>query len=286
MRKTQNTIARRLSGSRHAAVMSATALISGLAPGLGIHSVALAQADDYRVRVLEPLAHALTQNLGSGTGNLLYVLGEAKPFLDGVIWQRDGNDWSHSLADDLRVSPCTIHVRRLNDINGSLWAVGLGDNPLRTLPQAVLMWPAGTACIGDVDLDRVVGAEDLAIVLGAWGPWSDACDADLLPDQDGDGTVGATDLAIVLGAWGNDCCGIYANGLSGPESTILSGSGTSSSGIVGGSPILAIQALGFSTVADFAAWCDTATSEQRQAVGACLIELVGSGAGGESGGGE
>lgn len=54
------------------------------------------------------------------------------------------------------------------------------------------------------------------------------------------------------------------------------------SGTTGGSPILAIQALGFSTVEDFAAWCDTATSEQRQAVGACLIELIGSG---ESGGG-
>lgn len=48
----------------------------------------------------------------------------------------------------------------------------------------------------DLDGDGTVGAGDLAIVLGAWGPCV-GCPADL----DGDGEVGATDLTIVLGAW-------------------------------------------------------------------------------------
>ncbi len=52
-------------------------------------------------------------------------------------------------------------------------------------------------CQEDLDCDGVVGAEDLAMLLGAWGPCP-KCAADL----DGDGEVGAPDLAIVLGTWG------------------------------------------------------------------------------------
>ncbi len=51
--------------------------------------------------------------------------------------------------------------------------------------------------IGDLDGDGSVGASDLAIVLGNWGP-CEGCPMDL----DGDGQVDAFDLAIVLGAWG------------------------------------------------------------------------------------
>ena len=54
----------------------------------------------------------------------------------------------------------------------------------------------------DLDFDGVVGAGDVAVLLGAWGdtPCNNAicCPADL----DGDGKVNATDLAILLGAWG------------------------------------------------------------------------------------
>jgi hypothetical protein len=46
----------------------------------------------------------------------------------------------------------------------------------------------------DLDGDGVVGASDLAILLGAWGGKGPA-------DLDGDGVVGASDLAILLGAW-------------------------------------------------------------------------------------
>jgi hypothetical protein len=53
-------------------------------------------------------------------------------------------------------------------------------------------------CPGDLFLDGVVDAMDLAIVLGAWG----ACDVGPCPDQDGNCLIDAVDLAIVLGAWG------------------------------------------------------------------------------------
>ncbi len=55
-------------------------------------------------------------------------------------------------------------------------------------------------CDGDFDLDGAVGAADLAVLLGSWGPCADPddCPADL----DGDGAVGPFDLALLLGSWG------------------------------------------------------------------------------------
>ena len=52
-------------------------------------------------------------------------------------------------------------------------------------------------CPADLDGDGEVGAGDLAILLGAWGP-SPGHPADL----DGDGNVGPLDLALLLGNWG------------------------------------------------------------------------------------
>ena len=49
-------------------------------------------------------------------------------------------------------------------------------------------------CPADINGDRDVGAQDLAILLGAW----DTSAVDL----NGDGIAGAQDLAIMLGAWG------------------------------------------------------------------------------------
>ncbi|MCH8912779.1 MAG: hypothetical protein IIA33_04335 [Planctomycetes bacterium] len=53
------------------------------------------------------------------------------------------------------------------------------------------------ACPEDLDGNGTVGAFDLALLLGAWGPCA-GCSADI----NGDGTVGAFDLALLLGAWG------------------------------------------------------------------------------------
>ncbi|MCH8880450.1 MAG: hypothetical protein IID34_11270 [Planctomycetes bacterium] len=52
-------------------------------------------------------------------------------------------------------------------------------------------------CPADFHGDGIVGAFELASLLGAWGSCV-GCPQDL----DGDGTVGALDLALLLGAWG------------------------------------------------------------------------------------
>ena len=52
----------------------------------------------------------------------------------------------------------------------------------------------------DLDGDHCIGATDLSIFLGAWGPCTN-CAADF----DGDDTVGAIDLAMLLSYWGS--CG-------------------------------------------------------------------------------
>ena len=55
----------------------------------------------------------------------------------------------------------------------------------------------GTPCPADFNGDETVGAEDLAQLLGSWGPCS-GCPADF----NGDGEVGSFDLALLLGEWG------------------------------------------------------------------------------------
>ncbi len=50
---------------------------------------------------------------------------------------------------------------------------------------------------GDLDGDGAVGPADLAILLGAWGPCSGACGADLVLDRH----VDQLDLATLLGLW-------------------------------------------------------------------------------------
>lgn len=65
-------------------------------------------------------------------------------------------------------------------------------------------WTIGTVTVyenppasPDLDGDGDVGASDLAILLGDWGP----CPT-LPADLSGDGVVESTDLALFLGAWG------------------------------------------------------------------------------------
>jgi len=52
------------------------------------------------------------------------------------------------------------------------------------------------ACPSDLNLDGQVGAQDIALLLGAWGTASSAADVN------GDGSVNAQDLGVMLAAWG------------------------------------------------------------------------------------
>jgi len=53
-------------------------------------------------------------------------------------------------------------------------------------------------CVGDLNVDGVVGGADLGLLLGAWGTDGGATGIDL----NGDGVVDGADLGLVLGAWG------------------------------------------------------------------------------------
>jgi hypothetical protein len=52
--------------------------------------------------------------------------------------------------------------------------------------------------LGDLNCDGEVSHEDLAMLLGAWGPCGAECPADI----DGDGTVGILDFLLLLANWG------------------------------------------------------------------------------------
>jgi hypothetical protein len=80
-------------------------------------------------------------------------------------------------------------VSYLVDINdkGQL----LGQTKSKT--KIILLTPSGMP--GDVDCDGAVGPEDLAILLGAWGPGGTRSDIDL------DGVVDGVDLGVLLAAW-------------------------------------------------------------------------------------
>ncbi|MCE2883527.1 MAG: IPT/TIG domain-containing protein [Planctomycetaceae bacterium] len=55
---------------------------------------------------------------------------------------------------------------------------------------------------GDLDLDGVVGAGDLALLLEAWGLTGEGAAGELVGDLDLDGVVGAADLSLLLARWG------------------------------------------------------------------------------------
>ncbi len=83
--------------------------------------------------------------------------------------------------------------------NGKLIAdLGLGKrNPTASCFGSLSALAGGSLpCPADVDADGLVGASDLAILLGEWGQ------PDSLADLDLNGDVDASDLAILLGAWG------------------------------------------------------------------------------------
>jgi uncharacterized membrane protein len=69
------------------------------------------------------------------------------------------------------------------------WGAGAGN------PTGAWIVHFPVDCPADLNSDGQVGADDLAVLLGAWGGRGPA-------DLTGDGTVGADDLAVLLGAWG------------------------------------------------------------------------------------
>lgn len=74
---------------------------------------------------------------------------------------------------------------------------GTQEVDLTSLRIAGQLAITAVSCPADLDGDGVVGASDLAQLLGSWGPCP-SCEADF----NFDGVVGAVDLAELLGNWG------------------------------------------------------------------------------------
>ncbi|MFO0829616.1 MAG: LamG-like jellyroll fold domain-containing protein [Phycisphaerales bacterium] len=71
-----------------------------------------------------------------------------------------------------------------------------GDGIYQPISSIGIHQVEAPSCTGDLNGDGVVNAQDLGILLGAWGTGG-------VGDINGDGVVDAQDLGILLGAWGN-----------------------------------------------------------------------------------
>jgi hypothetical protein len=77
-----------------------------------------------------------------------------------------------------------------------------GFFPLNVQVGTLLTITIGEFRRADLDRDGVVGANDLAVVLGAFGSPGDPDKGQGNPDINDDGIVNAVDLAVLLGDWG------------------------------------------------------------------------------------
>jgi hypothetical protein len=120
-------------------------------------------------------------------------------------------------------------------------------------------------CRLDLNGDGIVGAADVAILLGAWGSAPGH-----IADLDGDDEVGPADLAILLGGFG--AC---EEGGQTQKESLLGGEGESSSAL--GAPDSELAAMlgwfGFDDGDAVAAWVDEAGPETAAAMLAVYLAM-------------
>jgi hypothetical protein len=244
--------------------------------------------------VLPPLttlseSQALSIAPADPVGGTTIVVGQDIATNTGLVWWRGSppvapgsGSFELTLANQLQTSNCLWEIIRVTDVNAKGWllavANALGEaNEQRTL----LLLPYD--CPGDLTMDGIVEAADLAVLLGQWGQdcvttYSCECIADL----DGVAPVGANDLAILLGAWGTACSTNYCEGCElplpeggTPESLAGVQEQASAAGGVDLSVILAIA--GQPDTAAFGNWLASLTPEQMAQFAAVVEALSSSG---------
>lgn len=121
--------------------------------------------------------------------------GQAKLLLVGP----GGTALSKNLTGDAEVVRTTLGLPagRYTLLASSFASTSLGPVGTQTDETSLSLHLSTSASPADLDLDGIVGAADLAELLGAWGA-CEGCPSDL----NGDGAVGPMDLAGLLGAWG------------------------------------------------------------------------------------
>jgi hypothetical protein len=138
------------------------------------------------------------------------------PALRGLVWFAEGDQVSNWAVADINelVSPTppiegysSFVVRALRGVNTRGDAVGMAEftptaDPEVRIRRAVLLRAVPSGLAGDLDGDGMVGASDLAILLGAWCTEA-AASCDPIADLNCDGLVNAADLSTLLANWGN-----------------------------------------------------------------------------------
>jgi hypothetical protein len=111
-------------------------------------------------------------------------------------WEWDGSGWA--MATNVGPGPRHSEAMIYESSRSRMFIFGGTPEVGMNGPYLVEMWTLHA--LEDFDADGSVGASDLALLLGSWGPCSDEgeCPADL----DGNDEVGAEDLAQLLGSWG------------------------------------------------------------------------------------
>ncbi len=141
-------------------------------------------------RAADTLSYYLAYGDLTGPATGVHIHGYAPPGMEGGVQHviSAGNpvagQWSYPAASEA-------------DILGGLTYVNIhtaANSGGEIRGQAILPLPP---CPADLDCDGGVGAADLALLLGAWGP-----NPDHGADFNDDGAVNAGDLAILLGGWG------------------------------------------------------------------------------------
>lgn len=135
-----------------------------------------------RAQVFDDSANDRGYEFLPGAVVLVYTVDGGKPTEIAMTWV---GAWNYrAILPELPDCSEVAYFVRATDRAGNV-----GTGPTKT-------FKLGGQCSipGDVDGDGIVGAADLAILLGQWGGKGSA-------DIDGDGVVGAADLAILLGAW-------------------------------------------------------------------------------------
>lgn len=143
---------------------------------------------------------------------------------EGAIWFRPDSavgwttqDWQYrrvnTMISSLKSVNERVRVVRLEGMNRLGDCVGSADvteysvegSALQTKRRAVLLRAVPTACVGDLNRDGTVGAQDVTMLLSYWCGGGYCPSPSPIADLNVDGQVGAADLGMLLNRWGSTC---------------------------------------------------------------------------------
>ena len=149
-----------------------------------------------KLNVTGGFTHSSTAILTVATGaaNQIFIDASAALNLDGFLQVSNGPGYTPIAGDQVIITDGSSRTGTFDNVT----TCELADM-FYTPTQAIYVYGEDTGVFADLNGDGVVGAPDLALLLGSWGPCSDlCCNADL----DQSGAVGAPDIALLLGSWG------------------------------------------------------------------------------------